>query len=407
MAMRSLGHDAVTIPLYLPPLMDDTTTDSEIPVFFGGVNVYLQQQLSLFRHTPRWIDKFFDSQSMLKYAAKKAGMTKTSGLGSTTISMLKGDAGRQVKELKRLVDFLANDIRPEIIVLSNALLLGMAGMLKEELGCKIACLLQDEEEFVDTLGPEHTPTAWNLIREAAGDVDVFIAGSRYYAQTMQKKLSVDSIEVAYNGIDRDYTPAAAPPSPPTIGFLGHICHARGIDQLIESFIRIKSKPELKDTRLIVIGGSVAEDHDEIQTLKHKLVESSCSDDVEWAEDFDRSDKSRLLPQMNIMCVPDRMPPASAICTIESLLAGVPFLAPDSGVYPELIEMTQGGVSFISQDPDDLDKKLSQLLTSPESTREMGIMGRQVAVDKLSAKAAAKRLLDILLAETPEAQTKIE
>jgi len=66
-AMRKLGHDVIMAPLYLPlqarpqGVSPSGVGKSEpvcnAPIFFGGVNVYLQQKLSLFRKTPRWIDR--------------------------------------------------------------------------------------------------------------------------------------------------------------------------------------------------------------------------------------------------------------------------------------------------------------------------------------------------------------
>ena len=59
-AMRKLGHDVLMVPLYLPLQVDKSEPISNAPIFFGGVNVYLQQKSALFRKTPRWIDRLFD-----------------------------------------------------------------------------------------------------------------------------------------------------------------------------------------------------------------------------------------------------------------------------------------------------------------------------------------------------------
>ena len=72
-ALRALGHDAMMVPLYLPIFMDDPDIADDVPVFFGGINVYLQQKLGFFRKTPRWLDRLFDSRWLLGLAAKQAG----------------------------------------------------------------------------------------------------------------------------------------------------------------------------------------------------------------------------------------------------------------------------------------------------------------------------------------------
>jgi len=42
MALRAAGHDALSVPLYLHPLMQDTRAPTDVPIFFGGINVFLQ-----------------------------------------------------------------------------------------------------------------------------------------------------------------------------------------------------------------------------------------------------------------------------------------------------------------------------------------------------------------------------
>src|SRR2546421_11471208 len=77
-AIRKRGHDAVLVPMYLPMMLDEEQATPEAPLFFGGINVYLQQKSGFFRKTPRWLDKLFDSRWMLKSAAKRVGMTRAS-----------------------------------------------------------------------------------------------------------------------------------------------------------------------------------------------------------------------------------------------------------------------------------------------------------------------------------------
>ena len=84
--LRRLGHDALMVPLYLPPALDEAAASPDAPLFYGGVNVYLQQVSSLFRRTPRGVDRIFDSPGMLKMASKRAGMTQAKDLGQLLYS---------------------------------------------------------------------------------------------------------------------------------------------------------------------------------------------------------------------------------------------------------------------------------------------------------------------------------
>ncbi|HEY1186534.1 MAG TPA: glycosyltransferase family 1 protein, partial [Gemmata sp.] len=91
-ALRKLGHDALLIPTYTP-IKTDEADASQQKVFFGGVNVYLEQKFWLFRHTPRFLDRLFNFRWLLKWVSRFAVRTRYSELGDITISMLQGTHG--------------------------------------------------------------------------------------------------------------------------------------------------------------------------------------------------------------------------------------------------------------------------------------------------------------------------
>ena len=45
------GHDVTLVPIYTPTRTDEPNV-SEERVLYGGINVYLQQKVPLFRRTP-------------------------------------------------------------------------------------------------------------------------------------------------------------------------------------------------------------------------------------------------------------------------------------------------------------------------------------------------------------------
>ena len=94
------------IPTYTP-LRTDEPSASESRVFFGGVNVFLQQHSALFRHTPWFLDSLLDSPKLLEWlSARSAGMD-VAKLGALTVSTLAGRKGRQRKEIAKLLRWLA------------------------------------------------------------------------------------------------------------------------------------------------------------------------------------------------------------------------------------------------------------------------------------------------------------
>src|SRR5262245_26643634 len=93
-ALQRQGHDALLIPTYTPIRTDEEDV-SDSRIFFGGVNVYLQQKSVLFRHTPRFFDRFLDNKALLRWAAQKAVKTDAANLADLTLSMLDGSHGKQ------------------------------------------------------------------------------------------------------------------------------------------------------------------------------------------------------------------------------------------------------------------------------------------------------------------------
>src|SRR5215471_3479420 len=98
-ALSRLGHDVLLLPTYTPIRTDEEDV-SQQRVFFGGINVYLQQKSGIFRHTPRWFDRLLDAPGLLNWAANTFGIgIQAEELGRLTLSMLEGSHGKQRKEV--------------------------------------------------------------------------------------------------------------------------------------------------------------------------------------------------------------------------------------------------------------------------------------------------------------------
>src|SRR5262245_51402870 len=93
-AWRRQGHDAVMVPMYLPLITDEPMPGRTSNIFFGGINVYLQQKLGFFRRAPRWLDRVFDWPALLRWSAKFSDMTTARDLSEMTLSMLNGETGK-------------------------------------------------------------------------------------------------------------------------------------------------------------------------------------------------------------------------------------------------------------------------------------------------------------------------
>ena len=200
--LQRQGHDALLIPTYTPIRTDEEDV-SQSRVFFGGINVFLQQKVALFRHTPRFLDRLLDANWLLNWVSRFAASTQASKLGDLTISMLQGELGHQAKEIDKLVDWLATEVRPDIVDLSNVLLSGMVHRLRERLNVPVLGTLQGDDIFLEMLPEQHRNRAIDLISAHCGAMQGFMATSRYYADFMSGylRISRERIEVVHPGLN--------------------------------------------------------------------------------------------------------------------------------------------------------------------------------------------------------------
>ena len=397
-AMRELGHDVLLLPMYLPLQAERDGQLSSSEVFFGGVNVYLQQKLSFFRKTPRWLDRILDSQWLLRLVSKKAGMTNAKELGETTLSMLRGENGKQVKELDRLVDWLAQEEnKVDIVMLSNALLAGLAKQIKNKLNIPIVCLLQDEDGFLDGLGP-YSKQCWNELKERTADIDLFISVSNYYADVMCSRLDIskEKVKVVYTGISLEgFGERTAVPGPPTIGYLSRMCPQRGLDVMIEAFILLKEKDCFKNVRLRISGGRLGPDKKFVEKLQRRLADCGLSDDVDFLEDFGREERILFLDSLSVLSVPEKKPVAYGLYVLEALAASVPVIEPAIGVFNELAEETRALVLYERNDARELAEALEKILSDKDYAQQLGQAGRQAVSEKFDIKITAHELAKVL------------
>src|SRR6266705_7138876 len=93
--LRKMGHCVVMVPLYLPFTLDEADQSAGTPIFFSGINVYLEQKSALFQHAPGWFHRLMASRKLLKWVGTKAAGTRPEVLGELTLSMLRGEEGNQ------------------------------------------------------------------------------------------------------------------------------------------------------------------------------------------------------------------------------------------------------------------------------------------------------------------------
>jgi len=298
--------------------------------------------------------------------------------------MLRGEHGKQAQELEDLAAWLEQEGKPEVLHLSNALLVGLAHKIKQRLQIPIVCTLQDEDQWIDAMSPSAAKSAWELISERASDVDVFLAVSEYYGGLMQNRLglSKDHLKVVPLGVELDgFEASPLPFDPPVVGYLSRACESLGFDQLVDAFIQLRTLPELRQLRLRVTGGRTAADEPFLKKVRAKLERNHAADAVEFVDQFELPQRQAFLKSLTVMSVPVPKGEAFGAFQIEALAAGVPLVQPRAGAFPEILTRTGGGVLYDPNHPQALFEALRQLLLDPPRVKALGAHGRRVVQEQ--------------------------
>jgi len=389
-ALQARGHEVLLAPLYLPFLLEEE--GSGLPVRMGGINVYLQHKLPFLRRLPRFFQDALDRPGFLRWASKRRGMTKASELGEMTLAMLRGEEGTQNHELEKLVGWLAELEKPDVVCLSNALLVGLARRLRQVLDVPIFCTLQGEAPFLDDLPAEHSRKAWTTLKERARDVDGFLAVSRFTAELMGERLELpaDKVHVVPNGIDvDDLGTSLRRKEAPVIGFLARMCKDKGIDTLADAFLLLKQREGLEHVKLEACGVVLEEDRPLLRELQARLEAAGVLRDVRFRGNVTREEKLEFLARINVLSVPATYGESFGLYLLEAWAHGVPVVQPAHAAFPELIHATGGGLLCEPDDPSALAERLEEVLCDEEHARSLGAAGREAVSKSYTAERMAE------------------
>jgi glycosyltransferase involved in cell wall biosynthesis len=376
-ALLARGHDVVLTPVYTPTRTDERNV-SQHHVVFGGISVFLEQHSSLFRHTPRLLDRLWDAEWVIKLASKRQIKVDPQSLGEMTVSMLRGEHGFQKKEIVKLIDWLTSEQRFDVINLPYTLLIGLAEPLKRTFEVPICCTLQGEDLFLDNLGQPWKQESMDLIRAASDSVDAFLPVSQYYFDYMPGYLGIakEKMRLVPLGINLEGYSLRPPrgSGPFTIGYFARVAPEKGLHVLADAYRRLRTRPGLGPSRLVAAGYLAPEHRAYLDGIIKDLTAWGIGDQFEYRGELDRQQKIEYLRSLDVLSVPATYEEPKGIFLFEAMACGVPVVQPRRGAFPEVVETTGGGLIVDADNPEALADGFQALWRDPARAAALGAAG---------------------------------
>ena len=377
--LRLVNTDAVLVPTYTPIRVDEENVSGK-RVFLGGINVYLDSAVPGWKRLPNWMTHWLNRPSIIRVLSR-FGSTDAAGLGPLTLDMLKGAAGPQQREVEEFVDFLCDELKPDVVLFSNALLSGVLSALRPRFRGKILCLLQGDDIFLEGLNARWKQPVMDQLRQNCLLFDGFLTHSRYYRDFMSEYLGIaperfkqipltidtNDIECVVTKNDREIKQRFR------IGYFARICPEKGIQNLLKAVWDLL--PEYPDVDVAIAGYLSRHDKKWFEQLLTESAEK-CPGQVHWLGSPDtRQEKFQIISDFDLLCVPTDYHEPKGLYVLEAGLANVPSLLPDHGAFPELVTMLGFGALYKAGDHLSLVAEIKKSLDEHQSGTQQNFKER--------------------------------
>lgn len=387
------GRQVTLVPMYTPLRTDEEDVSSG-RIFFGGVNVYLQQKSALMRRVGPWLDRWLDAPWLLRGVSRWASSTSAGKLGALTVAVLRGADGALAREVEKLIAGL-RPLRPTVIHLPFLMFAGLARTLREAFDATVVCSMTGEDIFLDALKEPWRGETFALIREGAAHVDAFVAPTTYYRAhaVAHFGLPAERVHDVPMGIHVDDFRRVGPPpdGPPVIGYFARICPEKGVGVLCEAFTRLRARGRVCRLR---IGGYLGRsDRAFWKATYRRLAREGLGSEVDFVGETDRAGKIAFLHALHVFSVPAVYHEAKGLYVLEALAAGVPVVLPRQGSFPELVEATGGGRLY-DGGAEALADALESLLDDAAQRVELGRRGAESVGRRFTEAVMAERMWEL-------------
>jgi glycosyltransferase involved in cell wall biosynthesis len=299
--------------------------------------------------------------------------------------------------VEQLVDFVADRLKPDVVLFSNALLVGVLERLKQRYSGRVYCLLQGDDVFLDDLQEPYKSQAIAMVSQRSQRFDGILVHSNYYRDLMSKyfNLPIDRFHKVPLGIDFDgyaEKPVSGGHDRFTVGYLARICPEKGLHQLIDAFSILRRRhPQV---RLKAAGYCGHRDKEYLQSIMQQA--EPLGDAFEYiGSPPGRTEKAAFLQSLDVLAVPTVYREPKGLYVLEAMANGVPVVQPDHGAFPELLELAPGGMLHRPGDANALSDAIEQLMLDPDLRRQLAVAGHAGVREHFNSNVMARQTLTAL------------
>ncbi len=388
------GHEATLIPTYTPLQLDEANQSGD-RLFLGGLNVYLNSRFAWWRRLPRWMTRWVDSPRVIRWATGRSVGNDARELGELTLSLLQGEFGPHRQAIRELAHFIGEELRPEALIFSNALLVGALHEIRECWDGTVLCMLQGDDVFLDSLPVEYRSRTIDAISAKAAEFNGFLTHTRFYRQYMAEYLGIPlekfrQVPLSIDAAPHTGTPRAAQGGPLTIGYFARIAPEKGLHHLVEACLRLQGMNQPFRLRL---GGYLGRQHRDYYRTQCRKLQSAGVDFESIGSPETIEEKVAFLSSLDVLSVPTDFLEPKGIYVLEAMANGVPVVQPAHGAFLEHLEKTGGGLLVEPRNPQALAEGLFRM-ADPEFRSQLATAGRQGVREHYAPELLARRTVEV-------------
>ncbi len=394
--LARLGWDVELVPAYTPIRTDEADVSVD-QVFFGGINMFLQQKVPLARHAPGFLLRWLDHPWIIRQATRGTVKVNAAELGAMTLATLEGEHGVLRREHEKFVQWLRDSSRPGLVNLTNLLIGGCVPLIRRTLpGVPVLVTLQGDDLFLGQLTEPWRQRVVERMRTLAREVDGFVTFSPGYAELMGDLLGIpaEKFHIVPLGIEPERWLTIEPETnrPRAIGYFARMAPEKGFHHAVDAFIEFGRFDDTRNVRFLAGGWLSAQDENFFQEQRRKIVEAGLGDRFAYVGSPDWEGKAQFFRQIDVFSVPADFFEPKGLYALEALAAGIPVIQPAHGSFPPLLSDCPAATLVEPRDPGALAAAWRSLLNqgaSPSSRAEARRHVQERATANLMAEKTAQ------------------